>query len=89
MAEARTAASGRGCAGFPAGAAASPRVSTADGVTWQSTMHDALLSHEHGYLAQADERVALLRVNQIDADSLHNATDDATVLAEMREALER
>lgn len=88
MAQARTAVSAGICAGLRGAGATSPGVSTAEGVSWLTT-GAALDDYGHDYLVQADDRVALLRVNQLGVDTIHGTADDATVLRQMRQALER
>ena len=89
MAEARTAVSTRGCAGVPGAEVTTPGLSTADGVSWLTAGRDALVSYGHDYLVQADDRVALLRVNQLDADGIGSTAGDQAVLHNLVAALSR
>lgn len=88
LADARVAAKGKGCAGVDAGAETlSIGVSTADGVSWEATGHDAFVSSSHNYLVQADDRVAVLRIDQIGGNTLQSTARDAVVLHDLAVAL--
>ncbi|GAA1970390.1 hypothetical protein [Catenulispora subtropica] len=89
LAGARTAGSPQSCAGVADAEVASPGVSTADGVSWLLTQKATLVGYTHFYVVQVDDRVALLRVNQIGGDTLRSTTGDETVLQNLKAALSR
>uniref|UniRef100_UPI001891072A hypothetical protein n=1 Tax=Catenulispora pinisilvae TaxID=2705253 RepID=UPI001891072A len=86
LADAHAAGSPKICPGT-SGATSAPGVSTADGLSWVVGNKDAVTSYAHGYLVQVGDRVAVLRVNQMDADSMQSTANDELVLADMEQAL--
>jgi hypothetical protein len=92
LADTRQAGSAPGCDSGPGASVPSQGVSTDRGVSWLITQQvspvDKLPSVDHDWLVQSGNRVALLRVEQFGSD-FRSTADDAKVLAQMQQALEK
>lgn len=91
MANARSADFSRSCGTGSGASHISPGVSTAEGFSWLTTQQFAGSSKadsQHCYLVQVDDRVAVLRINQLSGDTLNGTVGDPTVLRNLAAALD-
>lgn len=89
MADARRAAATKKCSSDPDSGVVSFGVGTADGVSWVNAAQRPISEYEHVYVAQEDDRVAVLRVNQMEGDTLQSTAGDGSVLQNLAAALAR
>lgn len=93
LADARNAGTAQAsCGTGPFSQVPAPGASTGYGVSWLLTQRqsgvDGMPLVTHNYLVRAGNRVALLRVTQF-GDDFRSTAGDATLLAELRQALEK